>query len=71
MANTPIEKNLEDEFVGQIIDIFEDFLESKGIELENTNKTGDDEDAAIIYGSDYFEIEDRIMSMLRNWKLIA
>ena len=69
MANTLIEKNLEDEFVGQIIDIFEDFLESKDIKLENTDKT--DEDAAIIYGSDYFEIEDRIMSMLRNWKLIA
>ena len=69
MANTLIEKNLEDEFVGQIIDIFEDFLESKGIELENTDKT--DEDAAIIYDSDYFEIEDRIVSTLRNWKLIA
>lgn len=70
MANVPIEKNLENEFVGQLIDIFEDFLESKDIMLDNPDRI-DEDDAAIIYGSDYDEIEDRIVSTLRNWKLIA
>lgn len=65
-----LKKSLEDEFVGQIIDIFEDFLASKGIKLDNPDRI-DEDNEAIIYGSDYDEIEDRIVSTLRNWKLIA
>ena len=43
------------EFVGQLIDIFEDFLDSKNIKLENDEKEDNDdaECVANIYGSDY------------------
>lgn len=69
MKNIHIGESLENEFVGQIIDIFEDFLEERDISLNNPDREAD-EDAAIIYGDDYFEIEDRIISTLRNWDLI-
>ena len=57
------------EFAGQIIDIFEDFLEEKGILIENTERDEDAAYAAIIYGSDYGYLQDRIYDTLRNWKL--
>lgn len=57
--------NSINEFVGQIIDIFEDFLEFKGIEIENDEKEGTEE--AIIYGSDYGILQTNIETMLDNW----
>ena len=47
------------EMKGQIIDIFEDYLEEKGIRLMNDEHEGD-ENEAIIYGSHYSEIADVI-----------
>lgn len=64
------------EFIGQIIDIFEDFLEEKGVALENPEKQeavddGTDPDSiAIIYGTDYGALQDDLETMLRNWELI-
>ena len=55
------------EFIGQIIDIFEDFLEEKGIRLDNDEREADDEFAAIIYGSDYGDIQDQLEAMLNEW----
>lgn len=58
------------EFIGQIIDVFEDFLEEKGIEVLNDEKEGT-ENEAIIYGSDYGNISTEIETLLNNWKLIS
>ena len=54
------------EFVGQVIDIFEDFLEEKGVVLNNS-ECDQDENAAIIYGSDYGELYQQIEELLVNW----
>lgn len=59
--------NSINEFVGQIIDIIEDFLEFKGIEIENDEKEGTEEEP-IIYGcSDYGILQTNIETMLYNW----
>ena len=54
---------------GEIIDIFEDFLDDKGIELDNPEKSEDEdlENAAIIYGSDYTKLQDSIEELIDNW----
>ena len=57
------------EFVGQIIDIFEDFLDEKKISLKNEEKE-DSESPANIYGTDYGEIQANIEDLLRNWDII-
>lgn len=54
------------EFIGQIIDIFEDFLEVKGVQIPNYEKD-QDPDAAIIYGSDYGDLYGDIEGLLVNW----
>ena len=53
------------ETIGCFIDIFEDFLEEKGIDIINPEKE-QDENAAIIYGTDYGILEDQIESLLIN-----
>lgn len=46
------------EVKGCIIDIFEDFLAEKEVSIENSEREGDN--PAIIYGSDYDAIGDRL-----------
>lgn len=58
------------ECVGQIVDIFEDFLDKKGVVLENDEKTDEDTDpetTANIYGTDYGYLQDRLEKLLYNW----
>ena len=53
------------EFVGQIIDIFEDFLEERGVMITNSEREESAEDnSAIIYGSDYGELSDSAVKPL-------
>jgi hypothetical protein len=56
----------EPEFIGQLIDVFEDFLDEKGITIENEEREGDEDDA-IIYVSDYDEIADGIREIISRW----
>lgn len=63
------------EFTGQLIDIFEDFLEERGIAIDNPEKEEalsglDPENTAIIYGSDYGELQSEIESQLENWRML-
>lgn len=63
----------EAEFVGQIIDIMEDFLEEKGIVLDNPEREDYEEDPdslANIFGKDYDYIADRVRDRLLAWKLV-
>lgn len=63
------------EFICQIIDIFEDFLDSKGIVLANSDRDEDPnldpEEAANIYASDYYNLEARIGAVLDNWEVVV
>lgn len=63
-----IKQTDEAEFIGQFIDVFEDFLDSKGISIDNADRDADDDDAAIIYGDDYDILADEILSVLHNWE---
>ena len=64
------------ELIGQIIDVFEDFLEEKGINIENHEKEeavkdGEDpESICIIYGTDYGILQSDIEEILYNWGII-
>ena len=62
-----INENDMPELIGQIIDIFEDFIEEKGIEIDNPEKDEEPESAAILYGSDYYSLELQIKDILINW----
>lgn len=57
------------EFIGQVIDIFEDFLDEKGIEIINPEKH-DSDNPAIIYGSDFGKLEDGLERILHAWNLL-
>ena len=58
------------EFTGQVIDIFEDFLDDKGIVIHNPEREADDEEnSANIYGNDYGYLQSRITELTENWKL--
>lgn len=66
---TPAEDTTE--FIGQIIDIFEDFLDEKGVVIVNPKRDEDDEEmAANIYGSDYDRLSDEITDTLKRWNVI-
>lgn len=60
------------ELIGQFIDLFEDFLDERGIIIENPERDEEEdaEMAANIYGTDYGDLADGIEEILANWKLI-
>lgn len=57
------------ELLGRLIDVFEDFLEAKGVTIPNSEKD-EDSDAANIYGTDYGQIESGLEQTLINWGLL-
>ncbi len=57
---------LSPEFKGNLIDAVEDFLESKGVTIDNPEKEEDD-DAAIIYGSDYDLLANALQEVIMGW----
>lgn len=69
-----INQNDKTEFIGCIIDIFEDFLDEKGATLEPPEESDEMElDGSMnanIYGTDYDSISDSLESLLRSWKVI-
>lgn len=64
-----IKKEDQNELIGQIIDIFEDFLEDHNINIPNEERGGDIDDPAIIYGSDYGQIQEELLELLKAWKI--
>lgn len=54
------------ESVAFLIDAVDDFLEEKGVEIENDEKEDDELDAAIIYGSDFDDVEERFKEVLKG-----
>lgn len=65
------------EFVCEIIEHFEDFLDMKGIKLENPEKqeaidagVSDEESICNVYGTDYGWLQSEIESSVKYWELI-
>lgn len=64
------------ELVGQMIDVFEDFLDSKGIApFPNKERALDEgldgEIPAILHGADYDEIAASIKATLKSWGIVG
>ena len=73
--NSKVDPDLIPELAGQLIDIFEDFLDTKQVNIHNSEKeeykTEDPSDTvANIYGTDYYYLETKIKETLENWNLI-
>lgn len=70
----PVDQDFKPTFLGQIIDIFEDFLEEHNIQIDNPEKADDgvknDESTAIIYGSDYGKLQEKLTDMMVNWHIM-
>ena len=64
------------EFIGQILDIFEDYLEEKGISVSNQDRDeaiadGEDpEGLCILYGTEYGNLQSSIEDLLINWGVV-
>lgn len=56
--------------VHKILDIFENFLEDKGVWIENEDRTGD-EGEAILYGMDYGRLYEEINALLATESAIV
>ena len=59
----------------EILEIFEDFLESKGIKIPNKERDEyykdnqeDKEEGAILFGGEYYHLEDEITELLEKFK---
>ena len=64
-----MEKLNVNEFARDIIELFEDFLEEKGIVIENEEKLEDD-DASNIYGTDYGYLQSGIEEILTWYEIV-
>ena len=54
------------EILCSFIEVFEEFLEERGIDIPNEEKEQDPECASTIYGTDYGELENKIEKLLIN-----
>lgn len=65
----------ETEFVGQIIDIVDDFLEARNVSLPVSEKAKEEDgialnNSAVICGSDYDELADKFKGLLKSWAIV-
>ena len=61
---TPIKNSNKPEFIGQLIDVVEDFLTAR---IKNLAA---EDDEPIIVGRDYDVLHDSFEELLKNWKLM-
>lgn len=72
----PLNKDIDvSELVGQMIDIFEDFLEDKNVKpFPNKERTHDEKlDGkidAVLYGSDYDTLASSIKATFKSWGIV-
>ena len=55
------------EFLGQVIGVFEEFLEERNVAVYNPEREGDG--SAILYGSDYGDLQDELTAVLGAWNM--
>lgn len=66
------------EFVGEIIDIFEDFLDDKNVKIPKSEEDKrlamendvEDIDFIKIYGSDYDNLSSKLNMLLKMWNIV-
>ena len=63
-----MENKLEQEYAWAILDLFEDLLDEKGIDIPSDDRS-ESEDEARIFGSEYFELEDKIIGLLKSFRV--
>lgn len=70
-----IHENERMEFTGQIIDIFEDFLQEYDavLSFDETNDALDDEEEneVCIYGTAYDQLAQKLEALIRSWGLVS
>lgn len=70
-ASADYRRSDRQELIGQIIDVFEDWLHDKGLTADDIpNDDREDDSDALIYGCDYGTLEGRIEEVLINNELI-
>ena len=72
MYRIKVENNEAPEFIGQIIDVFDDFLEDRDVHIPSSEEEKKEdaeweENSARIYGTDYDEIAGRLDKIMRSW----
>ena len=55
------------EFAIAILDLFEDLLDEKGIDIPSEDRVGEEGEARI-YGTEYFQLEDGIVQLLEQFE---
>ena len=67
----PVSANDREEFLGQIIDTFEDFLDDKKVTIRNDEKEDSEHDDVNIYGTDYGNLESKLEAIMIRWRVLA
>lgn len=65
MDNT--NNTLEQEYAWAILDLFEDLLDEKEIDIPSDDREGNEGEARL-YGIEYFDLEDKIVSLLKSFR---
>ena len=66
MDNT--NNTLEQEYAWAILDLFEDLLDEKEIDIPSDDREGNDEEARL-YGEEYFDLEDKVIGLLKSFRV--
>lgn len=65
-----MENTLEKEYANAILDCFEELLDEKGIDIPSDDREGN-EDEARIYGIEYYDLEDKVIGLLKSFRIEA
>lgn len=69
-----IKKENRAELIGQVIDIFEDFLDEKDVIIPNNDRDKDPdydpENPVNFYGNDYDTVKEKLEQLFRSWKVL-
>lgn len=67
--NITVSTEHRSDFLVQIADVLENFLSDRGIDVPCGDKEGT-EGEAVLYGDDYFQIEDSLRRQFENWGIL-
>ena len=59
--------NIRKEYTHAILDLFEDLLDEKEIDIPSDDREGDESEARL-YGSEYYDMEDKVDTLLGNYE---
>ena len=66
-CNHKMVENIRKEYAHSILDLFEDLLDEKEIDIPSDDREGDESEARI-YGSEYYDLEDKVNTLLDGFK---